>query len=288
MTGALSIQVTALARRSIRRTMRQPASIAPAMLFPLLLLAVNTGGLRAVTRLPGFPTSSYLDFFIAFTFMQGALFATLNSGTRPRASDIQTGFLSRLSLTPLRRVSLLGGHLSGAMFMGLVQAIVYLVRRHRLRRARSRQALQAFSSSSYSSVSSPWASHAIGTFFALRTGSGEAVQGLVPALLRRCCFSRRCTCRVNLISTDWFRQVATYNPVSYMIEALRSLIIDGLEHRGTGPRVRLRCGSRDRRAHALVQGAEHDGWGEREEAIEIGRARSRLAQSPQLLHAARR
>ncbi len=57
--------------------------------------------------------------------MQGALFATINSGT-DLAKDIQTGFLSRLSLTPLRRIGLLAGHLSGAMFMGLVQALVYL------------------------------------------------------------------------------------------------------------------------------------------------------------------
>jgi ABC-2 type transport system permease protein len=31
----------------------------------------------------------------------------------------------------------------------------------------------------------------------------------------------------NLIQTDWFREVATYNPVSYMIEGLRSLLITG-------------------------------------------------------------
>jgi ABC-2 type transport system permease protein len=31
----------------------------------------------------------------------------------------------------------------------------------------------------------------------------------------------------NLIEVDWFRDVATLNPVSYMIEALRSLVIQG-------------------------------------------------------------
>jgi ABC-2 type transport system permease protein len=31
----------------------------------------------------------------------------------------------------------------------------------------------------------------------------------------------------NLIQTDWFREVATYNPVSYLLEAIRSLLIDG-------------------------------------------------------------
>ena len=31
----------------------------------------------------------------------------------------------------------------------------------------------------------------------------------------------------NLIEVDWFRFVATINPVSYLIEAVRSLIITG-------------------------------------------------------------
>jgi ABC-2 type transport system permease protein len=31
----------------------------------------------------------------------------------------------------------------------------------------------------------------------------------------------------NLMETDWFQTVATYNPVSYMVEGLRSLLITG-------------------------------------------------------------
>jgi ABC-2 type transport system permease protein len=31
----------------------------------------------------------------------------------------------------------------------------------------------------------------------------------------------------NLIEVAWFRDLATANPVSYMIEALRSLVIEG-------------------------------------------------------------
>ena len=31
----------------------------------------------------------------------------------------------------------------------------------------------------------------------------------------------------DLIETDWFRTVATYNPVSYLVEGIRSLIITG-------------------------------------------------------------
>ena len=31
----------------------------------------------------------------------------------------------------------------------------------------------------------------------------------------------------SLIGVDWFRTVATYNPVSYLVEGLRSLIVTG-------------------------------------------------------------
>ena len=94
-------QIGAIARRSIVRTSRQPASIIPPLIFPVALMAVNAGGLRASTELPGFPTDSFLAFALAVPFIQGALFSTMNAGT-DIARDVQTGFINRLSLTALR------------------------------------------------------------------------------------------------------------------------------------------------------------------------------------------
>jgi ABC-2 type transport system permease protein len=224
VTAATATQIRVLARRSVRRTLRQPANVFFAIAFPLLLLAVNSGGLRSVVGLPGFPTDSYLDFFIAFTFMQGALFATINSGT-DLAKDIQTGFLNRLSLTPLRGSGLLVGHLSGAVFMGFVQALVYLcvglaagvTIASGFPGALALLALATLIALGFA---------AIGTMFALRTGSGEAVQGLFPLFFVLLFMSSMALPR-NLIDSDWFRTVATYNPVSYLIEGMRSLIIQG-------------------------------------------------------------
>jgi ABC-2 type transport system permease protein len=224
VSALVATQVRALARRSVRRTLRQPANIVFAVLFPLILLAVNAGGLRSVTDLPGFPTDTYLDFFIAFTFIQGALFATINSGT-DLARDIQTGFLNRLSLTPLRRVGLLAGHLSGAVFMGVVQALVYLC----VGLAAGVTIETGFAGALVVLVLAAMITlgfAALGTFLALRTGSGEAVQGMFPLFFILLFLSSMALPR-DLIQTDWFREVATYNPVSYMIEAIRSLIITG-------------------------------------------------------------
>ena len=96
-------QVGAIARRSVVRTARQPASVIPPLVFPIALMTVNAAGLQASTELPGFPTDSFLAFALAVPFIQGALFSTMNAGT-DLARDIQTGFINRLSLTALERL----------------------------------------------------------------------------------------------------------------------------------------------------------------------------------------
>ena len=125
MNAATAAQIAFIARRSVIRTARQPANIFPPLFFPLMLLAVNAGGLEAATSLPGFPTESFLSFALAVPFIQGAIFATMNAGT-DLARDIDTGFLNRLALTPMRGVALLAGQLGGVVAMGLFQAAVYL------------------------------------------------------------------------------------------------------------------------------------------------------------------
>src|SRR5919206_1979097 len=101
MMWATALQVANVARRSLLRTLRQPAQIVPALIFPLFLLAVNSSGLKRATSIPGFPTDSYLTFALAIPFMQGAIFSVMNAGTN-LARDVETGFLNRLALTPLR------------------------------------------------------------------------------------------------------------------------------------------------------------------------------------------
>ena len=221
---ALASQVSFVARRSMLRTLRQPAQLVPAFIFPLFLLAVNSGGLQRATRIPGFPTHSYLTFALAIPFMQGALFSTMNAGT-DLARDIETGFLNRLALTPLRGPALLAGLLAGAVMVAIVQAVTYVL-----------VGLAAGASFAAGfpgvlvilalSVLITVGFGAIGLFAALRTGSGEAVQGLFPALFVTLFLSSMSLPR-NLIRTDWFREVATYNPVSYLLEAIRSLLITG-------------------------------------------------------------
>jgi ABC-2 type transport system permease protein len=224
LSSGFAEQVLVLAGRSVVRTVRQPANVVFPIVFPLLLLAVNAGGLDAATGLPGFPTDSFVAFALAIPFIQGALFATMNAGT-DLARDIQTGFLNRLSLTPMRGVALLAGQLGGIVTMGVVQALVYLsvglaVGVHFATGAAGVLVLLAFA------VLVSIGFGALGAFAALRTGSGEAIQGLFPVFFVFLFLSSMNMPR-DLIEIDWFRVTATLNPVSYLIECVRSLIISG-------------------------------------------------------------
>jgi ABC-2 type transport system permease protein len=197
----------------------------------MLLLAVNAGGLKAETQLPGFPTNSFVAFALAVPFIQGALFATMNAGT-DLARDIQTGFLSRLSLTPMRRIAVLAGQLGGVVTLGLVQAVVYLsvgllIGVHIEAGPLGIVVLLVFA------VFVALAFGALGAFAALRTGSGEAVQGLFPAFFVFLFISSMNIPR-NLMEITWFRDVATANPVSYLLECVRSLIITGWDGEALG------------------------------------------------------
>ena len=224
MNAALAAQVGQLARRSVVRTLRQPASVIPPLVFPLMLLAVNAGGLDSATRLPGFPADSFLSFALAVPFIQGALFATMNAGT-DLAKDIQTGFLDRLALTPMRGAALLAGQIAGVVALGFVQAVVYLCVGLAVGAGIASGAGGAVVLLALSTVIM-FGFAAIGAFMALRTGSSEAVQGLFPLLFVFLFLSSMNMPR-NLIEIDWFRTVATVNPVSYLIESVRSLIITG-------------------------------------------------------------
>jgi ABC-2 type transport system permease protein len=219
-----SAQMGAIAHRSLVRTMRQPAMVIPPLVLPVLLMTVNAAGLDSSTQLPGFPTESFLAFALAVPFIQGALFSTMNAGSE-LARDVQTGFINRLSLTALRDWALLSGQLAGIVALGIVQALFYLT----VGVVAGVEFASGFAGVLvllvYAAVVS-LAFGAVGAFLALRTGSGEAIQALFPVLFVFLFISSMNAPR-DLIGVEWFRIAATLNPVSYMIECVRSLIIEG-------------------------------------------------------------
>ena len=217
-------QIEQMSRRALAQTLRQPALIVPPIVFPLILLAVNAAGLEAASGIPGFPADSYFDFAIAIPFIQGALFAMINAGSG-LARDVETGFLKRLALTPMQRAALLVGNLAGVLAVSLVSAVFYVV-------------VGLVTGVSFESgplgvvvlialaMLIALAFAALGAMAGLRAGTSEAVQGFFP-LFFVVLFLSSMNLPRDLIEQDWFRTIATYNPVSYLIEGIRSLIITG-------------------------------------------------------------
>ena len=216
--------MAALSRRSAVRALREPAVMLPTTVFPLIFFGILAGGVSAAGGIPGFPQVSYTDFVFAAPFVQVSLLAAVSSATL-LANDIQQGFLDRLLLTPASSVAILVGHLMGGAAVVSVQVVVYLIVGMVVGVHIEAGVLGALVLGVLIVLLTVGIS-GIGTFVALRTGSPETVQGIFPltfALL----FLSSLTLPRDLIDTDWFRIIATINPISYFIESIRSLIITG-------------------------------------------------------------
>jgi ABC-2 type transport system permease protein len=222
--SGLLAQIGAVGRRSITRTLRQRALLIFPMLFPLILFAINGSALSAATKIPGFPPVSYRAFLLAVPFMQGALFIAVTAGI-DLARDIESGFFNRLALTPLRGSALLAGQLAGGVVVAVLQSVVYLL----VGIAAGVGIASGVGGALVLLVLSiliAFGFAGVGALIALRSGSGEAVQAIFPLLFVTLFLSSSSLPRP-LLRVQWFHDVATYNPVSYLIEGMRSLVITG-------------------------------------------------------------
>ncbi len=217
-------QVAALARRSTMRTFRQPAVIVSALLFPMMFFSINASGLDAATKLPGFPTDSYLDFAFAFPLVQASLFGAITAGS-DLARDIESGFFDRLSLTPMRPAALLTGMLAGVVMLGLFQGVVFLAFGLILG-VQISSGIPGMLVLVLLTVLVALGFGGLGAMLAIRTGSVEAVESAFP-LFFVSIFMSSINLPRNLIEQDWFRFIATINPISYLVEGIRSLVITG-------------------------------------------------------------
>ncbi len=125
----------------------------------------------------------------------------------------------------MQRAAMLLGNLSGVMVVALISSLIYLA----VGFAAGLHFESGFAGVLVLLVLAlliALAFASLGAFIGLRTGSGEAVQGVFPLFFVFLFLSSSSLPR-ELIEQDWFRTIATYNPVSYLFEGLRSLIIFG-------------------------------------------------------------
>jgi len=218
--------VRALGARSIRQTFRRPQLISPIVVFPTLLLAVQTGGASAGVELPGFPpVQSFLQFMLAGAMMQSMMLAG-NSGGIAFAVDIEMGFTDRLFAAPIPRFAIVLGRLAGTAALGLFASVWFLVI-GLVFGAEIEGGVPGALLAIALVTASALAVGGIGAAIALRSGSASVVQGLFPLVLV-----------VLFLSSAFFPQelmiepaktIAEYNPLSFIVEGVREPIIAGID-----------------------------------------------------------
>ena len=196
----------------------------PGLVFPLFFTAVNAAALTRTQNLPGFPeVDSYLSFLLPATLIQGLMLSSTTAGN-DLAIDIQDGFFDRLLASPVNRVALLLGRLGGAAVYGAVLTVVFTA------------ILYLFGATIQAGVpgllvlmfSSALLSTGIGAFsmaIAFRKGSVEEVNGYFPIFFTLVFMSSAFF--PPELAGGWFETVASVNPVSWLVNGTRHLVIFG-------------------------------------------------------------
>jgi ABC-type multidrug transport system permease subunit len=218
--------VRALGLRSVRQTFRRPQLLAPIVVFPTILLAIQTGGAGSAVDLPGFPpVQSFLQFMLAGAMMQSMMLAG-NSGGIALAVDVEMGFTDRLFAAPISRFTIVLGRLAGTAALGLLSALWFLAL-GLVFGAEIESGVWGALIAIVLVTLSALAVGGIGAAIALRTGSASVVQGLFPLVLV-----------VLFVSTAFFpvdlmiepaKAIAEYNPLSFIVEGVRNPIISGVD-----------------------------------------------------------
>jgi ABC-2 type transport system permease protein len=218
--------VRALGMRSIRQTFRRPQLMAPILVFPTLLLAIQTGGAGGAVNLPGFPpVQSFLQFMLAGAMMQSLMLAG-NSGGIALAVDIEMGFTDRLFAAPISRYTIVLGRLAGTAALGMLASLWFLAI-GLVFGAHIEGGVPGALLAVALVTATAMAVGGIGAAIALRTGSASVVQGLFPLVLV-----------VLFLSSAFFpvalmiepaQAIAEYNPLSFVAEGVREPIVAGID-----------------------------------------------------------
>jgi ABC-2 type transport system permease protein len=216
-------EVLLLGRRAVREVIRLPAATVPTLFIPLFFLAVNIGQISKT-----FPSSTpflHGQGYVGFQLPVSLMFAvcTATSGLA-LVTEIDMGYFDKLLVAPIRRSSIIFGRLAADMVRGLAVATLVLL------------VALAFGMQVRSGVpgalvlvllAALWgvAYAGIGMLVALHTRNVQATNAsflvFFPLLFLTPNFVP-----FELL-TPLMEALARANPVSYVIEGLRSLVLEG-------------------------------------------------------------
>jgi ABC-2 type transport system permease protein len=208
--------------REIRNLIRTPAAFIPSFFIPLFFFFVQSASLTKLAQGSG-AVADYKSFILPVSI----LFAVSNEGAGfNMVQDIERGYFDRLMLSPAARPALLVGFV-GANFAGVVlkSSIVMLL----AMLFGANIVTGFFGIFPMILLAATWGVvfAGIGMAVAIRTGNAQAVQGalvfLFPLLFLTTSFAPKAAMET------WMRTAVTYNPLTYILEGMRSFTTYGFQ-----------------------------------------------------------
>ncbi|CAA9574639.1 MAG: ABC transporter protein, partial [uncultured Thermomicrobiales bacterium] len=209
-----------VAIRAIRALPREPEMVIPALVIPIFFFAVNIGSLEdfAQQGLPG------LD-FRAFQLPTAIVFAVTGiSRANALVTDIQSGYFDRMLMTPMRRLSLLLGLMIADLVLVAALTVPVLLMGFAVGVRFETGVLGVLV---FTALTGLWALAFTGFPYAiaLKTGSPGAV-GASFLLFFPFAFLTTATLPLEAL-TGWLATIARFNPMTYLLAGLRSLLYGG-------------------------------------------------------------
>lgn len=208
--------------RALREVMRQPALEIGNVFIPIFFFAVTVGAIGS-SAARAFGVDNYTGFQMPIAVLQGVAGAAGVAGIGT-VTDIERGYFDKLLLTPASRLSLAMGRLAADVvriaLLSIFILVIGLLFGAGLESGPLGALVLVLMSASFGLAYS-----GIGMALALKTGSAQAAQlGFLiffPLLFLSPAFAPK------EFFAPWLEFLATINPVTYIVEGMRSLILEG-------------------------------------------------------------
>jgi ABC-2 type transport system permease protein len=214
--------------RYLKKLVRNPILLFFSLFQPIIFLVLFTQLLTRISNFPGIlpPGVSYLEFATAGILLQNAFGSALQSGTSI-VLDIDSGFLQKMLVTPVKRPAILLGRLTSDAFRVVIQSAIILGLAYALGAFVTTGVvgiLLVFFTIAFFGLAWSGISLAIG----MKTRSSETVFAIGGFLTFPLLFLSTALFPLSFMP-DWVKSVSMFNPISYAVDAIRALMINGYD-----------------------------------------------------------
>ena len=218
------LQVTTMTWRTLVTNFRVPAGVLPPIIISAFFLLVYEASLGGASNfLPGLQGQSYLGFILPLSVVSAALSGAGIAG-QSIVRDIENGYFDKLMLTPISRSALLlGPMIAGAIILciqtGFVILVALFMGLEPVTGVPGVLAVMGFALL----LGTGFAGFTVG--IALMSGSAAATQG-ASFVFFPLSFLTATFVPIDLL-TGWIRTAAEYNPITYILDAMRTILNTG-------------------------------------------------------------